>query len=167
MITTSKVLESFVKGRIVELLFEMMIREDQNHTFTIIPFGYERMTPELAQYQDLIRNSETLKVIRRSPDFILIKNDKTEIHFVEVKYRKQLSLRTKSDLTIAVKDLKQYWPDTWVFLATQNGFYFDSGDNIVQNKGQMASLDNKIILPEIQSKYLGVLKSFIRVEEMI
>jgi len=155
----------FVKGRIAELLFEMMIREDTNHTFTIIPFGYEKTTPELAQYRELIKNQETLTVIKQSPDFILIKNDKTEVHFVEVKYRREFNEKIASVISENAKNVSQYWFGTWFFLATQDGFYFDSGEEIIKNNGKMTKLSEAIIPAEIQNKYLTVLKEFINVKK--
>jgi hypothetical protein len=154
----------FVKGKIAEILFEMMIREDPKHTFTIIPFGYEKTTPELAQYQELVKNYETLTVIRQSPDFILIKNDKTEVHFVEVKYRRVFNELVASSLFESAKNVDQYWKETWFFVATQDGFYFDSGEEIIKNKGAMKNLDETIITPDIQGKYLNVLKEFVRLK---
>jgi hypothetical protein len=154
----------FVKGKIAELLFEMMIREDPNRTFIVIPFGYEKTTPELAQYQELIKNYETLTVIKQSPDFILIKNDKTKVYFVEVKYRKYLSEITKNDLKKRAENMVKFWKDTWFFVATQNGFYFDLGKEIIKNNGELKKLDEKIISPEIQNKYLSVLKEFIKIK---
>lgn len=151
----------FIKGRIVEELFERMVREDPNHTFTVIPFGYEKTTPELAQYGELIRNYETLTVIRQSPDFILIKNDKTEVHFVEVKYRRELTEKVVSSLRDSAKNVSQYWFGTWFFLATQSGFYFDSCDEIVKNGGVMKELSEETIPKEIQYKYMEVLREFI------
>jgi hypothetical protein len=153
----------FVKGKIAELLFEMMMREDPSRTFTVIPFGYEKTTPELAQYRELIKNYETLEVIKQSPDFILIKNDKTKVYFVEVKYRKRMSNFVKDDLSKRAQSITQHWKDTWFFVATQEGFFFDSGKEVIKNSGNMTPLDEKIITPEIQKKYLGVLREFIRV----
>lgn len=161
---TAQDIGQFVKGKIAELLFEMMMREDPNRTFTIIPFGYEKTTPELAQYRELIRNYETLEVIKRSPDFILIKNDKTKVYFVEVKYRRRMSDINKRGLLEGSQKVIRHWKDTWYFVATQDGFYFDSGKELIKNNGNMKSLDEKIISPEIQKKYLTVLKEFIRVE---
>jgi hypothetical protein len=159
----AKQIGNFVKGRIVEQLFEMMIREDPKHTYTIIPFGYEKTTPELAQYQELIKNYETLKVIRQSPDFILIKNDKTEVHFVEVKYRREFNEKVADAMKTSAGELLKYWQGSWIFMATQGGLYFDSGEEIIKNNGAMKKLDETIITPEIQNKYLGVLREFIRV----
>ena len=154
----------FVKGKIAELLFEMMMRDDVNHTFTIIPFGYEKTTPELAQYRELIKNYETLTVIKQSPDFILIKNDKTKVYFVEVKYRRRLNGFVKTDLRNRAQKMVQHWQDAWFFVATQEGFYFDTAKDVINNIGEMKELDKTIIAPEIQNKYLSVLKKFIRVQ---
>lgn len=158
---TANDIGQFVKGKIIELLFEMMMREDPNRTFTIIPFGYEKTTPELAQYQELIKNYETLTVIKQSPDFILIKNDKTKVYFVEVKYRRQMNDYVKNDLFKRAENITKYWKDTWFFIATQNGFYFDQGKDLIKNSGNMTPLDEKIIDSNIQKKYLDVLREFI------
>lgn len=163
MFNDAEQIGQFVKGKIAELLFEMMMREDPSRTFTVIPFGYEKTTPELAQYRELIKNYETLEVIKQSPDFILIKNDKTKVYFVEVKYRKRMSNFVKDDLSKRAQSITQHWKDTWFFVATQEGFFFDSGKEVIKNSGNMTPLDEKIITPEIQKKYLGVLREFIRV----
>ncbi|KKS65451.1 MAG: hypothetical protein UV35_C0041G0005 [candidate division WWE3 bacterium GW2011_GWB1_42_6] len=159
----AKQIGQFIKGRIVEEIFERMIREDPQHTFTVIPFGYEKTTPELAQYGELIKNYETLKVIRQSPDFILIKNDKTEVHFVEVKYRREFNERVSGDIKESAEALLKHWSGAWFFLATQKEFYFDKCTEIIKNGGKMNRLDNRIITPEIQNKYLSVLKEFVRI----
>ena len=161
MTNDKKYIESIVKGKIAELLCEMIFREDPNKTFTIIPFGYEKTTPELAQYHDLIKNVETLAVIRQSPDFILIKNDKSKVHFVEVKYRRYMSKLVKDDLLRRAKIVSQYWMDTYFFVAVQDGFYFDSCENIIRNSGLVGPLNDSIISSEIQSKFLMILKEFI------
>ena len=124
----------------------------------------KKTTPELAQYQELIKNYETLTVIKQSPDFILIKNDKTKVYFVEVKYRKSLSEFNKINLKECADNVVKYWKDTWFFVATQDGFYFDQGKEIVKNNGELKKLDERIISPEIQDKYLKVLKEFIRIK---
>jgi len=71
---------------------------------------------------------------------------------------------TKKDLLNRAQSITQHWKDTWFFVATQDGFYFDSGRELIKNNGDMIPLDEKIITPEIQNKYLTVLKEFIRVK---
>lgn len=161
---TAEDIGKFVKGKITEFLFERMIREDPDRTFTVIPFGYEKTNPELSQYQELVENYKTLTVIKKSPDFILIKNDKTKVYFVEIKYRKSLSEFNKRNLKECAENMVKYWEHAWFFVATQDGFYFDLGKEIIKNNGELKKLDENIISPEIQNKYLGVLKEFIRIK---
>ncbi|MCW1949018.1 MAG: hypothetical protein KIH89_001035 [Candidatus Shapirobacteria bacterium] len=155
-----KFLVDSIKGKITDLIFERMMKNDPNHCFTVIPFGYEYTIPELAQYQDLIENNTVLSSIRRSPDFILIKNDKTKVYFVEVKYRKYLH---KIDIFERSKEIVRYWPDTFLFLATQDGFYFDSCKEIIANNGLINKLNKNIVSVETQIEYLSILKDFIRI----
>ena len=59
--------------------------------------------------------------IRNTPDFILLKPDHTDVRFVDVKYRKTIQpLRV---LELADK-VERKWPGAWLFLATQEGFFF-------------------------------------------
>lgn len=154
----------FVKGRIAEEIFERMIREDKERSLTLIPFGYEKILPELSQFMGIIKNRETLDTIRNSPDYILITKDKTEVYFVEVKYRKRI---TNSYIKQDAINSSKHWPDTWLFIATPQGLFFDLCKEIIENNGQIRKLSEDIISPEIQNKYLTVLKEFIRVETKI
>lgn len=72
-----------IKGKIAEVIFEQMFRETGR--FTVIPFGYETVMPELMQYargeayRDLVDN------IRNAPDFAMISHNPDEVYLVEVK----------------------------------------------------------------------------------
>lgn len=153
-------LRQSIKGRIADMIFERMIRDDPNHIFTIIPYGYEYTVPELAQYHDFLKNNIDLASVRRSPDFLLIKSDRSEANFVEVKYRKHLSFDNILKWSTLICE---YWPNTHLFLVTQDGFYFDKCNEIVENKGRMKKLDTNIVPAEMQVKYLNVLKEFISI----
>jgi len=156
-------LRQSIKGKVADMIFDRIMKQDPNHTYTVLPFGYENTIPELAQYQDRIKQQSVLSAIRRSPDFVLINDkDKSEAIFVEVKYRKYLNLET---ILKWANLIHESWPDTYLFLATQNGFYFDSCKQIIDQKGDMKQLDQEIISKKIQDEYLGVLKEFIKVEE--
>jgi hypothetical protein len=155
-------LRQSIKGKIADMIFERIMKQDPNHTYTVLPFGYENTMPELAQYQDRIKQQTVLSAIRRSPDFVLINDkDKSEAIFVEVKYRRYLNHET---ILKWAKLIHDSWPDTYLFLATQDGFYFDSCKIIMEQKGNMKLLDQEIISLETQKKYLDVLKEFIRTE---
>jgi hypothetical protein len=77
--------ERLLKGRLGEAIFELMFREDEQ--YDVIPLGYERITPELAQYQHHAQVKAVIDNIRNLPDFILVSKDKASIYLVEVKYR--------------------------------------------------------------------------------
>lgn len=69
--TNTEFLRELIKGKIAEIIFEQMFREAGE--FTILWFGYEYTSPELAQYQHLLtEHKEVLADIRHTPDFILV-----------------------------------------------------------------------------------------------
>ena len=60
--------KNFIKGKITELIFDQMFREAGR--FTILPFGYERTLPELAQYSSEVKYRPVLDNVRSAPDFV-------------------------------------------------------------------------------------------------
>ena len=148
-------LKGLVKGKIVELLFEEMFQE--LNEFTVIPTGYEYTHPELAQYQDLLQIKDVIENIRSAPDFVLISKDKSKVYLVEVKYRK--SLGEYKELFDDAKKIRNRWNHAYLFVATQDGFYYDPCNSIINNQKI-----NKLawVREDIQQKYLGILKEFIR-----
>src|SRR5262245_9272399 len=77
-----------IKGKIAELIFELMFRDVGR--FKVLRFGYDYALPELAQYHHLVEVKQVLENISNAPDFVLIeKNDdrKLNVFTVEVKYR--------------------------------------------------------------------------------
>lgn len=149
--------KNFIKGKIVELIFDQIFREAGR--FTILPFGYERTLPELAQYSSEVKYRPVLDNVRSAPDFVLISHDKTEVYMVEVKYRAN---HTKADLVRIAKKIRSRWEAIWIFLATPDGFYFDSCTNVVKNEGAIASLDFGWVPEDIQKQYLELMKEFIK-----
>lgn len=128
-------------------------------TFTIIPLGYENIIPELAQYQHKVKNPTTLNNLRNVPDFLLISKDKDEVHLVEVKYRKSF---TGEQITKEADEINQKWDNVYLFVATNDTFYFDKCANIVKKSGRINTLDSLIIQEGIQKKYLSCLNEFLR-----
>jgi len=149
--------KNFIKGKIVELIFDQMFREVDR--FTILPFGYERTLPEVAQYAKEVKYQYILENIRSAPDFVLISKDKTEIFLVEVKYRTKPA---KEELIAIAEKIKDKWNPIWIFLATPDGFYFDSCTRIINNGGEIAELDKSWVSKEIQNKYVELLKEFVK-----
>jgi hypothetical protein len=146
---------NLIKGRIAEVIFEEMFRESGQ--YTILRFGYEYLTPELAQYQHLLKEKGILDSIRHSPDFILISNDKTKVYMVEVKYRTSLDLQELE--LISQQTLDRWPPSPWLFIASPQGFYF-SPCSSVANRKEIGLLSNNWVAKEIQEKYLGLFNEF-------
>lgn len=144
-----------IKGRIAEIIFEEMFRESGQ--YTILRFGYEYLTPELAQYQHLLKEKGILDSIRHSPDFILISNDKTEVYMVEVKYRTHLDI---SEIKHTAQQTLDRWPPSpWLFIASPHGFYFSPCNSIISNGG-IGELYTKWVTQEVQQKYLRLFNEF-------
>jgi Holliday junction resolvase-like predicted endonuclease len=149
--------KNFIKGKIVELIFDQMLREAGE--FTVLPFGYERTLPEVAQHAHEVKFQHVLENIRSAPDFVLISGDKTKVFMVEVKYR---SSHTNGDLVRIAEGIHEHWTAIWLFLATQDGFFFDSCTNVISSGGQIAPLSPEWVPEKIQKQYLELLKEFIK-----
>jgi len=147
--------KELIKGRIAETIFEQMFRESGK--FTILRFGYENTSPELAQYQHLLKNKKILDKIRHAPDFLLITQDKTEAYFVEVKYRKTVNAPEIKE--IAEQVLRRADP-SWLFIASPKGFFFEPCNTILRNNGDIQTLYDKWADSQIQKEYLELLNKF-------
>ena len=66
-----------IKGKIAEIVFEQMFREEGE--FTILRLGYEYTSPQLAQYKNHIEVQQVLNTIKSAPDFALISHDKKRV----------------------------------------------------------------------------------------
>ena len=144
-----------IKGRIAEIIFEEMFRVSGK--FTILRFGYEYTLPELAQYEHLAEVQAVLKNIRQAPDFVLISQDKKEVHLVEVKYRSQRSNIKNKEIA---KKLLEIWNPSWLFIASPDGFYFDPCNRIVSSGGNIMPLYPTWVDKKVQDEYLKLLKEF-------
>ena len=126
--------------------------------FTVIPLGYENIIPEVAQYQYKIKDKTALDNLRNTPDYVLISQGKEEVYFVEVKYRKNF---TGTEISAEANEIYQKWNNAYMFIATNDTFYFDKCEEIVKKKGNVNKLDTLIIDEEIQQKYLAFLNEFL------
>ncbi len=144
-----------LKGKIAEVIFEQMFRECGK--FTILPFGYEKTVPEVAQYQHVVEVQQVLDNIRHAPDFILITQDRSQVYLVEVKYR---HLILEQDIKAIAEQVRQHWEVAWLFLATPQGFFFDSINRVIASGGKIPPLPNSWIDSETQKHYLSLLMEF-------
>lgn len=125
--------------------------------FTVLHSGYEYTLPELAQYQHLAEVEAVMTNIRNAPDFILISQDKKEVHLVEVKYRSQLRL---DDIREKAENLLKTWNPSWLFVATPKGFFFEPCNTILNNNGNIKSLYETWVDYKTQEEYLKLLNEF-------
>ena len=125
--------KKLIKGKIAEIIFDQMFRETEK--YTIIPFGYESIMPELSQCKKLSKAQKVIDTIRHSPDFVLISQSKESVYLVEVKYNSKFDKKRNKDLAI---DQDKRWHPSWIFIATLGGFYFDSCSKIIKNNGEVS-----------------------------
>ncbi len=143
-----------IKGKISETIFDQMFREAGE--FTVIPFGYEALVPEIAQLARSLERKEVLDSIRNSPDFALVSHSQKKVFLVEVKYRSHLH---EDDVLNIAQMVHDRWKLAWLFIATPEGFYFDSCSDVLNTK-TINKLKPTWINAELQEKYLAVMNKF-------
>jgi len=147
--------KQLIKGKVAEMIFEQMFRRVSG--YTVIPFGYESIIPELVQYAEKEDRFGLIENIRNAPDFALVSHDPKQVLLVEVKYRSGLSLEQVKE---TAKRICEQWKLAWIFYATPHGFFFDSCSDI-EHLAALTPLDEEIIPIEIQKEYIKLLKDFI------
>lgn len=145
-----------VKGRIAETIFEEMFRE--THRYTIFRFGYEMTHSMLAQYQHLAKRKDVIDQVRKNPDFVLINENKTEVYFIEVKYRRHVDA---ADIVKIAQELEVRWGISHVFVVSHDGFYYGNVHDLLRLNGSIARLSTSIVPEDIQQKYLQLLHGFL------
>jgi hypothetical protein len=145
-----------LKGTIAEIIFQHMFQEDG--FATVLPFGYEKTQPILAQYQHVIETAQALAHIRNTPDYILVRPDNRDIVLVDVKYRHRLD---PVQVHKIVEGMLKHWETAWLFLATREGFYFGPCEAIAKDHGAIAPLREQWIPRTRQEEYLALLRQFI------
>jgi len=146
---------NLIKGRIAEMVFEMMMRESD--AYTVIPFGYENTIHELIHFQGINEQKQAIRRVKKTPDFVVISKENKTVHLVEVKYRKTYD---SEDLKKRAEEMVELWNPSWLFVATPKEFYFDDAESIVKNNGKMNLLNLASITPEFKAKYLALLNDF-------
>jgi hypothetical protein len=145
---------NLIKGKITEVVFEQMIREEGK--YTVIPFGYEHTVPTLSQYQHLAVVKQIMNNIADAPDFALISEDKTRVYLVEVKFQNKLDLNKLKEY--ATKLLGR-WEYPWIFVATPGGFYNGLCRDFL-NEGHLPNLTENWVNKKCQTEYLKLLNEF-------
>lgn len=145
---------NLVKGKIAETLFAQMLRETGN--FTVLEFGYEKIVPELVQ-GGFTEEKGTLEILRTSPDFAVINKITKEVHLIEVKYQRVLN---NGYVLRYAHRMSESWNPSYLFIATNDGFYFDEVKTICENEGKISPLEHPHIPKDLQEQYLEILRDF-------
>jgi hypothetical protein len=145
-----------IKGKIAEIIFEQMIHSTKG--YTILEFGYEKVVRQLAKQRKTSQAKDTIEIIRRAPDFAVINEDTHDITLIEVKY---MNDPKKSRVLSAARDIKKSWKQASLFVASPQGFYFDSVDKIIEQKGEISSFVHRAVPEKVTVEFLGLLNEFI------
>jgi hypothetical protein len=147
---------NLIKGRIAEVCFEQMIREEGR--YEVIPFGYEHTIPTLTQYRQHfpLEMQKVIDNVASAPDFALISNDKQQFYLVEVKYQKDLDIERIAE---AAGDLLERWESPWIFVATPGAFYCALCSS-VKKYNDINRLSESCVTKKRQEEYLGLLNEF-------
>lgn len=151
-----KFTHELIKGKIAEIIFEQMIHHTNG--YTILEFGYEKVVRQLAKERKHDQAKATIEIVRSAPDFAVINEETHDINLIEVKY---MNSSSKSRVFGTANNMKQFWKKSCLFVASPQGFYFDSIDNIIANKGAISEFKHKMIPASTQEKYLKLLNEFI------
>lgn len=147
--------KQLIKGKIAEMIFDQMFRRVGD--YTVIPFGYEAIIPELMQYTQQADRHDLIENISSAPDFALVSHDPKEVMLVEVKYRHKISI---SEIKETAKKICDRWKLVYLFVATPEGFYLDACNDI-ETREMLTPLTARIVPEQIQAEYLAILKGFI------
>ncbi len=139
---------NLIKGKIAENIFDLMIRETKK--FTVLHSGYENTLPEVAQYINGMTAKDALKTLRETPDFILISNDQERIYVIEVKYYQLLN---HNRLYQDAVEMLENWNPSYLFVLSDNQFYFDSAGKVKDNFGKINPLPTDLVPAPLQEKY--------------
>lgn len=145
---------NLVKGKVAETVFAQMLRS--TGAFTVLEFGYEKIIPELVGRGDG-NNNEMVETLRTAPDFAVINNTTKEVHLIEVKYRKEIQ---SSDILRIAKRMSESWNPSYLFLASEDGFYFGEVKDIIERDGNIKLLNHPQIPSETQAEFLKILNEF-------
>lgn len=145
---------NLVKGKIAETVFAQMLRSTGE--FTVLEFGYEKIIPELIG-RGKGENDKMVETLRTAPDFAVINSVTNEVRLIEVKYR--ASFNNKNILDIAER-MHKSWNPSYLFLASEQGFYFGEVKDIIEQDGSIELLEHRQIPKGTQDEFLKILNDF-------
>jgi hypothetical protein len=150
-------LKKLFNQKITEHIFQYMFREAGK--YTVIPIGYEATAEELEPYKRHAYVRKVLDNLKAAPDFVLISKDKTDVIVVEVEY---IAKAEPEDIGDMVHTVLRRWDPSYVFIATQTGFYFDSCNSVKAENGHIKLLSEHWVKMDMQHKYLELLHYYVK-----
>lgn len=154
--------EQLIKGRIAETVFEQMFREGTD--YDIYPLGYENTIPILRQFRDHPEHQQHKEIIYRilnnfdsTPDFLIVKPDKSKLYLVEVKFIGHYDAQRINEIA---HKIRERWDPIYLFIATFERFYLDTCNDIINHNGEPTHLTVEWIKQELQQKYLKLIQEF-------
>jgi len=146
-----------IKGRIVETVFQQMFLDTGR--FNVYPFGYEQTLPHLAQTKQDDNVHMIIEDIRQMPDFVMTPIKEPGVYLIEVKYQNELKIRK---IIQQAEKLHGRWNCPWIFVATQEKFYFDSCFDILSKNDISELSTDDWVDNQIQQYYISLIRKFIR-----
>lgn len=146
-----------IKGKIAEIIFEQMIQNTKG--YTVLEFGYEKVVHQLAKAPKSADAKAMIEIVRKAPDYAIVNEDTHNVTLVEIKY---MAKRTNGKVNAIAKDIERSWRHAALFIATPEGFYFDTVATIITNKGLIKEFSHTKIQPKLISQYVSMLNEFIK-----
>ena len=87
----------------------------------------------------------------------MINNITKEVHLIEVKYRARFINQNVLDIA---ERMSRNWNPSYLFLASEEGFYFGEVRSLIENGGDIKRLDHPQIPYKIQTEFLKILNEF-------
>ncbi len=138
------------------MVFDQMFRKVGE--YTVIPFGYESIIPELMQYADQADQRELINNIRSAPDFALVHHAPKQVLLIEVKYRSRIDME---EIKKTAKQICDKWKLVWMFVATPDAFYLDFCTDI-ETRDHLTPLSTEMVPEEVQQEFLTLIREFIK-----
>ena len=98
----------------------------------------------------MIVMKKVLDTVSKSPDYILLTENKKQPYIVEVKYRAHID---KDQILSIAEQIVKNWETSYIFLISKDGFYFSPVHTIINKGGDVEPLSTNWIRQEIQDKY--------------
>lgn len=87
----------------------------------------------------------------------MINNITKEVHLIEVKYRARFTEQNVLDIA---ERMSRNWNPSYLFLASEDGFYFGEVKSLVESGGEIKRLRHPQIPTETQAEFLKILNDF-------